>query len=1041
MVAPLQYTELVVPFTGGLDTKTDSKTVVPTKLLRLQDMEFKEGGSLVKRPGSTAIPALDAYGLPYRGSPKALGPFGDNLALLTSTSMYSYAERADRASWKGNYYPVTPRDKGSVALSEEAKNGEVVTVGNLTVKVWQGVGSTVKAVISDALSGAVHFSNLYAGTSASDAGGTTNTTADAPLVAANAVSPRTFAIGNVAFVTWADTSTNAVMLLRILPWDVASSVAATPYALASDLASNRLYAVVEVSDTQAAIVYNSDNSVAAGVRLALVSTSGVASGHVVHSTTNATAGVAIAYSAGSSMLFVASQDDDSSDANSRVATYDLDLVQVDAAVVTLDTSDPSGVALAPQTDDVTGDYGCVLFHSIEAAEKSDYQTQVVSLDSTLVTLSERTVRHSFIASGGFSDGSTGYALLAHESQSGLQNAYYLFTGYLDMAGRLLALQGAPEAAFTGNLPQPRGATAEVLLAYQNPLEKRAESDTPYQHLSLKHFEFDFTSKPITAEMGGALYSTGCQLWYFDGSVPVESGFHMFPDMLTTSLSPDTGGDMGEGAYNYRVYYVWLCPLTGQKMRSAAIVRSVDVAATGQVQLTIPTLSFTQKQGRLGAGKVWIEVYRTEVDEATFYHKVTSSNPADTGDNGWVDNDLTDDYVLFVDVMSDEDLILNEIDYVTQGELRHYSPPAPGFIRAIGNRLFLVGGAIPNNTVVYSMEYFDGEPVDFAFETVFTDVPEEGGALKGVGYRNETPVFFKERAIFALVGQGVNATGTEGGYQAQTISTEVGVSAPATIVEAPHALMWHTPKGIYGMGDNLRPEYVGAPVERYNALTFVAARVVPDTNIVLFTSSDGLAVYYDHFYNQWGTYTNHQAKDLAVHRNARLVTLKTDDRMFVRNTATFTDGGTVYAWKFRTAPIRPFFWSPASSVQGMFKMLKYILLGDYVSPHLLKVSLYYNRELTAYETFNWDPHTVIDTTLWGESGIIWGQPGMIWGGSRNPNEYQLEKAPKRTKAQTISFEFEEIPGENPGASAELTELLLTMAPFPSGHARIAATRKV
>jgi hypothetical protein len=45
-----------------------------------------------------------------------------------------------------------------------------------------------------------------------------------------------------------------------------------------------------------------------------------------------------------------------------------------------------------------------------------------------------------------------------------------------------------------------------------------------------------------------------------------------------------------------------------------------------------------------------------------------------------------------------------------------------------------------------------------------------------------------------------------------------------------------------------------------------------------------------------------------------------------------------------------------------------------------------------------------------------------------------------KAQTISFEFEEIPGTAPGPSLELTELVLSIAQLP-GLARISAVRKL
>ena len=109
---------------------------------------------------------------------------------------------------------------------------------------------------------------------------------------------------------------------------------------------------------------------------------------------------------------------------------------------------------------------------------------------------------------------------------------------------------------------------------------------------------------------------------------------------------------------------------------------------------------------------------------------------------------------------------------------------------------------------------------------------------------------------------------------------------------------------------------------------------------------------------------------------------------------------------------------------------------------MTTKLYYGREVVPFQTFLFDPSTVIDTTLWGgDPSVTWGvAPPTLWGGPINSNDYHFKKRPKRSKAQSISFEFEDLPGDNPGKSFELTELLLEAAPY-KGISRIPATRKI
>jgi hypothetical protein len=151
----------------------------------------------------------------------------------------------------------------------------------------------------------------------------------------------------------------------------------------------------------------------------------------------------------------------------------------------------------------------------------------------------------------------------------------------------------------------------------------------------------------------------------------------------------------------------------------------------------------------------------------------------------------------------------------------------------------------------------------------------------------------------------------------------------------------------------------------------------------------------------------------------------------QNPNKFTDGNVAYQWRAKTAPIR------MGSLQEWWRCKRIYIMGEYFSEHKLRMNVFFNRELASQETITFDPSDFVEDTTWG-SQATWGAQD-VWGGAIDGRDYQMSYAPARQKVQSISFEFLEIPGTEPGRSFELTELALYWAPM-SGLGRLAAVRR-
>ena len=148
----------------------------------------------------------------------------------------------------------------------------------------------------------------------------------------------------------------------------------------------------------------------------------------------------------------------------------------------------------------------------------------------------------------------------------------------------------------------------------------------------------------------------------------------------------------------------------------------------------------------------------------------------------------------------------------------------------------------------------------------------------------------------------------------------------------------------------------------------------------------------------------------------LATFKDEIFKQVNTTATF--GGSMVPIKLETG------WLSFAGIQGFQRVYRMLLLGEYKSPHKLKIKIAYDYDDV------WKQEKVIDVTSYTESyryggpnqklgNELYGDPdgsnAIAYGGKDN-TQYQIRLNFGKQKCEAIKIQIEEVEGSNPAYSA-------------------------
>ncbi len=529
---------------------------------------------------------------------------------------------------------------------------------------------------------------------------------------------------------------------------------------------------------------------------------------------------------------------------------------------------------------------------------------------------------------------------------------YQNAGFLPVNNAYVGL-GLPNAqVFNGeiNIPYLFKDLVESLNTQNNP--QQISQGGIYSQAGINLVSFNTQTTDIdTAEIAGNLHISGGYLSQFDGYLPVENNFFLFPDSVELATST-MGGSITAKTYFYQVTYEWCDNATGFIQRSAPSI-PVSIATTGSTStntIYVPYLRLTAKI----ASPVKAVIYRWSTTSEV-YQQITSITFPEI-------NDTTSDYLTYLDTQSDQSIEGNDEIYTTGGVVPDTSGPACNGIMGLFNASLVMIDAENPNTAWISKTIIPGTPVEMSADFTIYVSPTQGtisslGPVTAVAPMDDKFVFFFKQGIAYINGQPPNILGTTaigcslGNYsQPIFVTSIVGCTNQQSIVLTPSGLMFQSDKGIWLLGRDLSTSYIGAPVEEFNSSTVKSADVIPATNYCLFPLDTGEMLMFDTYYQQWGTFTGVQATSSCIYQGLHTVLDKFGQilQSVPSGVLEYLDYGNPVLMAFDTS------WINVAGIQGFERFYWFYLLGQYLSPHFIQCGIAYNYNPSLIENAQIDP---------------------------------------------------------------------------------------
>ncbi len=1013
-----------ISFAQGLDTKTDPKRVQVGKFLQLENTIFNKGGLLQKRNGYGSLASLPDTSYSY------LNTFND---ALTAIGKNIAAYNTANASWvvKGKIQPLSLSTLPLIRnnLNQTACDSVVAPNGLVCTVYLESNGSAVtnKYVIADSTTG----QNIVPPTVIPVASGTVSG------------GMRVFVLGNNFILVFTNTIAGSPHLQYVAISSYNPSSAGTN----TDIASGYSPATTLSWDGYV----NNDN-----LYLAYNTVSGGQSIKVTLLTRTLSLAPAKTFATSiATMMSITA--DNSVPANPVIYVSFYDSVSMDG--YTLAVNSVLNTVLAPtqvinsvvvlNIATAAQNGVCTIFAEVSntyagGGLPTNYISGVtLTLSGAVVSSPYVVIRSVGLASKAFIIDEIIYFLSAF--QSPYQPTYFLINGTSSTsAAPVIAAKLAYENGggyLTLGLPSVTvsGVTARIAYLFKDLIQAvNKDTDVPsgtqvngiYSQTGINLSTFVISTAGLdTSEIGNDLHLTGGFLSMYDGYLPVEHGFFLWPDAEHASPTTDavwsaTGGSMAAqpdsatntNAYFYQFVYEWT-DNQGNAFRSAPSipipVTTTGALSTGSVTLLIPTLRLTMKV----ANPVKIVIYRWSVGQQIYYQTTSITSP--------LLNSTTTDSVTFVDTHSDATILGNNILYTTGGVVENVNAPASNILTLFDTRLWLVNAEDPN-VWWYSKQVIESTPVEMSdvftlFVPPTTSTQGSTGPITAGAALDDKLISFKRNAILYINGSGPDNTGANNQYSPATfITSTVGCTNQKSIVLMPQGLMFESDKGIWLLDRSLNTTYIGAPVEDFTTGATVLSSVnVPETNQVRFTLDSGITLMYDYYYGQWGTFKGVPCVSSCIFEQMHTF-INNDGAVYQEQANQYLDGSNPVLMAFKTGPLR------LGDLQNYQRAFFFYLLGDYISPHKLQISLNYDYDINPSQSLIISPTNYSTRYGSGSSQSPYGQ-GNPFGGGTDSEDWRIFFDRQRCMAFGIQIQeiFDSTLGEVAGAGFTLSGLNVVM----------------
>jgi hypothetical protein len=977
---PLEKTLIPIDLSGSLDTKTDQKMVLPSKLTELENGVFTKGSTITKRNGYSKLSRSVSGSATSISSGDALGIFQDELLLFSDSILYSYVN--GRSEWvnKGGTLSVNVTSEDIIRNNYEQSSPDIAYGGGLYCIVWEDTQGGVRASVTDATSGAVLQNNT--------------------LISATGKIPRVIELDQRLAIVYVETSDNDIDIKLLDQSDPTTFGSASQLASNSATSGQQLDATV-YQDNAGIFAYRNDSS---QVQIGYITQTGA----IGSSTNGFVAPTTIANDPEDSLTVYRDSVNGGVyvgySKNSDSSGLKVTRLREDLTTIATYTVEATGTAIPRVTMQRDSEGDVVILYEHNATNDYDHLVKKATYDVSASSIGSASVlkRSVGLASKGFYYNSKTYMVVVHASD--LQSTFFL----MDSTGLVVAKM---QTSVAGGLPADStlvsvtddASTGIFKFPVQVKTRLVSRDDDIYSLKGLGLSTVDFTQSASFQglELGENLHIAGGFVSAYDSQNVEEYGFHLYPENVSAALA--SGGSLTSGgSYQFRVIYIYT-DARGQIHRSAPSV-AVTGSPTGsnlKVTLTIPTLRITEHTS------VNCEVYRTQ-NNGTVYYKV-----------GSVANDTSANSVSFTDdgAINDTQLLAKELLYTNGGIVENISPPATSVLGNFNNRMFAVSSENPK-LLYYSKKRVAKSPVEFS--DVFSIVMNKAERVTALVEMDEKFFIFEPSRIFYITGDGPTPAGLQNNFsEPQLITSDVGCTTLDSVILTPLGIMFMSQKGIYLLDRKMETAYIGAGVESYNSETITSAVMVADNSQVRFTTQSGPALVYDFYYGKWSTFTNHSGTGAVIWKATDNYTyLRTSGGMvYQEDSSSYTDVDASVSLKLTTAWIKP------SSVQGLQRVRRALVLGDYKSNHVLQARVAYNFEQFYNEKHTFDFRIATGQNEYGDESPYGSEYYGAGTNRLSSGAYQFSMHLARQKVNSVRFELSDTVSSDPGESYSIANLML------------------
>lgn len=779
---PLVQRVIPINFARGLDTKTDPKQVQMGKFLSLENTVFDKGGLLLKRNGFGNLTSL-----PSGVSATFLTTLNDNLTAISNT-ISAYSSSTSQWVNKGTFQPMEvntlPLIRNSINQTQcdaaVSPNGLVCTVYTET-----NAGTTsYKYAVANSITGQNIVSPVAIPVSSGAVTG----------------SPRVFLLGNYFVIVF----TNVISAVSHLQYISISVNNPTTVTSNQDIASIYISSPTlswdgVVAGSSLFIGYNTTSGGQA-IKVTFLSASQAASGSLPATAVTFAGRIA-------TMMSLTADTTNPSDPIIYVSFYDsagstgytlavdklahtiLSPTQIISSGTLLNITSAAKNGVCTVFTEVSNNY------SYDSSIPTHYINGITITQGGSVGSSYVVIRSVGLASKAFIVDGVIYFLSAY--QSTFQPSYFLINGSTSVAAApkvvaKLAYENGGGYLTLGlpNVSVSSSGVAQVSYLFKDLIEalstlgnsQQTTAGGIYSQTGIKLGTFTIGTQGLdSAEIAGDLHLSGGFLWMYDGYLPVEHSFFVWPDNVELSAAT-TGGGMLAQQYFYQAVYEWednqgnifrsapsipvsvtttagsaLTPKSIFSSGASSIVVSsatglfigqiiTDTTTPGNIQsgTTITSISGTtiglslptsgSSAASPGDDLSITQTASVTVNVPTYRLTYKISNSAKIVIYRWSTaqqeyfqvtsitsaqlNSTTTDSIAFVDTKSDQAISGNSLIYTTGGVLEDVNAPASNIITLFDTRLWLVD-AEDQNLLWFSKPVIESTPVEMSdLQTMF-----------------------------------------------------------------------------------------------------------------------------------------------------------------------------------------------------------------------------------------------------------------------------------------------------------------------------------